>query len=323
MKRVPTLSLPIPSKARRWWVVALVLLTQGVFFVAWGKASDWAMFGLFALLGVVSYRLEVRLGSPWGFHLLLLGIALLSAWTVHQPQAMVLRLGIGLAAFSVGMGVVTYSLTYSRGLAGGLIGLTLALLGSLGLDGSYLLAQLFLQPVFLFLGLGLYLNNQHLEEIRKKLETAALTDSLTGLSNRRSLEESYLRYQSLAERNNQHLVLTLWDLDGLKRINDRDGHLAGDAHIRSFSQTLQAHVRPSDALFRISGDEFVGLHLGGQGEQLIKRVTDHFPLVSVGYLGCGYESLEYALAEADRRMYQHKQAKRRPTQPLIGRETIG
>ena len=321
--KVPTLGLSLPMKSRRWWVVALILLAQSVFFAVWGGASDWLVFGLFALLGLIAYRIETRLGNSWGFHFLLVGIAVLTAWIVRQPEAMVMRLGIGLAAYSVGMGVVTYSLTYSLGFAGGVIGLVLTMLGTLGMDSPYLLAQLFLQPVFLFLGLGLYLNHQHLEHTRKQLETAALTDSLTGLANRRSLEDSYLRYQSLAERNGQILVLTLWDLDGLKRINDRDGHLAGDAHIRAFSQTLRAHTRPADALFRISGDEFVGLHLGGHGDQLTERVTDHFPLVSVGYIKCGYEPLEHCLVEADRRMYLHKQSKKRPTQPLIGRETLG
>jgi GGDEF domain-containing protein len=185
------------------------------------------------------------------------------------------------------------------------------------------LAQLFLQPVFLLLGLGLYINNRSLDQTRRRLETAALTDSLTGLANRRSLEDIYLRYQALAERHGQTLVLTLWDLDGLKRVNDQQGHLAGDEYIRSFAHTLQAQVRPSDALFRISGDEFVGLHLSAQGDHLTARVLEHFARVSVGWTECTYEPLEPALAKADRRMYEHKQEKRRPTRPLSDRQTRG
>jgi GAF domain-containing protein len=75
------------------------------------------------------------------------------------------------------------------------------------------------------------------EEVRglnRDLERAALTDPLTGLGNRRALAADFERFSALARRRVEPLLLSLWDVDGLKRINDSLGHAAGDAHLLAF-----------------------------------------------------------------------------------------
>lgn len=84
----------------------------------------------------------------------------------------------------------------------------------------------------------------------------ARTDHLTGLANRREFERVMEREVALAERHNRRLSLMMIDLDNLKRINDRQGHRAGDSALRLVAQQLLRVVRASDVCARVGGDEF-------------------------------------------------------------------
>jgi diguanylate cyclase (GGDEF)-like protein len=86
---------------------------------------------------------------------------------------------------------------------------------------------------------------------------AAKTDVLTGLRNRRGLEEALEREFRHAERHGHELSLVSADLDGLKRINDEFGHAAGDELLRQTAQLLRASVRIDDVVGRLGGDEYL------------------------------------------------------------------
>src|SRR3989475_11517621 len=90
----------------------------------------------------------------------------------------------------------------------------------------------------------------------RQFSNEARTDHLTGLANRREFERIMEREVALAERHDRRLSLMRIDLDNLKRINDRQGHRAGDAALRLVAQQLQRVVRVSDICARIGGDEF-------------------------------------------------------------------
>jgi len=90
----------------------------------------------------------------------------------------------------------------------------------------------------------------------RQYSSEARTDHLTGLANRREFERIMEREVALAERHDRKLSLMMIDLDNLKRINDRQGHSAGDAALRLIAQQLQRVVRASDICARIGGDEF-------------------------------------------------------------------
>src|SRR6266699_6140712 len=90
----------------------------------------------------------------------------------------------------------------------------------------------------------------------RQFSNEARTDHLTGLANRREFERIMEREVALAERHNRKLSVMLIDLDNLKRINDRQGHRAGDAALRLVAQQLQRVVRASDVCARVGGDEF-------------------------------------------------------------------
>lgn len=90
----------------------------------------------------------------------------------------------------------------------------------------------------------------------RQFASEARTDHLTGLANRREFERVMEREVALAERHNRRLSLMMIDLDNLKRINDRQGHRAGDGALRLVAQQLLRVVRASDVCARVGGDEF-------------------------------------------------------------------
>ena len=90
----------------------------------------------------------------------------------------------------------------------------------------------------------------------RQFSSEARTDHLTGLSNRREFERVMEREVALSERHGRALSMMLIDVDNLKKINDGDGHRAGDSALRLVGQQLQRVVRASDICGRLGGDEF-------------------------------------------------------------------
>lgn len=95
-----------------------------------------------------------------------------------------------------------------------------------------------------------------LEEQIERTEHLALHDALTGLPNRRLLEDRLEKALERAERNHSRAAVLLVDLDGFKQINDNHGHATGDSFLRATAQRLHARVRKADTIARTGGDEF-------------------------------------------------------------------
>lgn len=85
----------------------------------------------------------------------------------------------------------------------------------------------------------------------------ALRDALTGLANRRLLDELLTAALARSGRTGTRLVVSYLDLDGFKAINDRYGHAVGDAVLEEVGRRLRAAVRDADVVARVGGDEFV------------------------------------------------------------------
>lgn len=86
----------------------------------------------------------------------------------------------------------------------------------------------------------------------------AYTDALTGIPNRRVLDEFMVRYFAAAERG-RALTVVMFDVDGFKRYNDRFGHAAGDDALRAVSRIMERNTRGMDLTGRFGGEEFVTL----------------------------------------------------------------
>ncbi len=94
-------------------------------------------------------------------------------------------------------------------------------------------------------------------QLREKLSEQAIHDPLTGLYNRRYLEDSLMRELHRARRRNTPLCISMLDVDNFKGINDTYGHAAGDALLAGLSRILRENLRRSDIACRYGGDEFV------------------------------------------------------------------
>jgi diguanylate cyclase (GGDEF)-like protein/PAS domain S-box-containing protein len=116
------------------------------------------------------------------------------------------------------------------------------------------------------------------KEREQRIQHLADHDALTGLLNRRLLEDRLQQAITLARRNDALVAVMLIDLDGFKAVNDQFGHLMGDYALRTVARRLRECVRESDTIARLGGDEFVVL-LSGQ------RVPDDSSLVAEKILG--------------------------------------
>lgn len=162
-------------------------------------------------------------------------------------------------------------------------------------------------------------------ELEEELREQAIRDPVTGLYNRRFLDEVLRREVARAERYGHALSLILIDIDNFKDINDRYGHLVGDEALRRVAKALRENIRRVDYIFRWGGDEFciVLPETNGPGAQeVVRRFREPFgPLAEepVIRLTLGYASwdprkeplpsVDELFRRADRLLYEMKRAK--------------
>ena len=91
------------------------------------------------------------------------------------------------------------------------------------------------------------------------MKQASLTDSLTGIGNKRAMNEALQKAQLVADRHNETYSLILCDLDHFKTINDSCGHVTGDIVLKRVTEVLEFTVRSSDSVYRFGGEEFAVL----------------------------------------------------------------
>ncbi|MHB8469014.1 MAG: GGDEF domain-containing protein [Gaiellaceae bacterium] len=127
-------------------------------------------------------------------------------------------------------------------------------------------------------------------------------DALTGLHNRRYFHELLARECARAHRYSRELALVVFDLDDFKEVNDRIGHLAGDAVLAEAAERVRAVVRTADVACRVGGDEFaVVLPESGlaQAEQLFTRIQGAMSTRPIGQAGRLHLSAGVAELKAD------------------------
>ena len=101
---------------------------------------------------------------------------------------------------------------------------------------------------------------EEIQALRKEIEgikQTAVTDMLTGLSNRRGLDEILPRDLDKARENQTPMVIALMDIDHFKRVNDEHGHLIGDNVLKMLAQVLKNHIKGKDTAARFGGEEFL------------------------------------------------------------------
>jgi diguanylate cyclase (GGDEF)-like protein len=175
-----------------------------------------------------------------------------------------------------------------------------------------------------------------LEDLRSELkwlkarlleaEAAADEDPLTGVKNRRAFLREVKRVSAFGVRYDVPASVVYFDLDDLKGVNDRFGHAAGDAALKAVADRLSSHVRDSDLVARMGGDEFAVLLVHADNAtahakaEMLARLVEAEPINAGAWLAplrvsWGVRQLDPAadaeamIADADAAMFAMKRAR--------------
>ncbi len=162
-----------------------------------------------------------------------------------------------------------------------------------------------------------------LHSVAYRIEQSALTDSLTGLGNRRDFDRSLAWTMGRAERNNTTFSLCIIDIDHFKKVNDTYGHAVGDQVLAHIAKEVETQIRNADCLFRWGGEEFAivmpttTLDKAVAGSERIRKHIEKTPFmlkneqvyltISIGiYSGTETKDAQHVLRVADQCLYKAK-----------------
>jgi diguanylate cyclase (GGDEF)-like protein len=167
-----------------------------------------------------------------------------------------------------------------------------------------------------------------METLAQEIYKVAILDALTGLFNRRYIEQRLEDEIARSQRYGSALAVIMFDVDGLKQMNDKHGHTAGDKLLRAFAERLKKATRGSDASARYGGDEFLVVLSECTSENVQRVLTRLEELymelehekVAISY-SAGWanyaagESVGELLSRADAALYARKRAAKGQPEP--------
>lgn len=163
--------------------------------------------------------------------------------------------------------------------------------------------------------------NKKLRSSIDRLEYENKIDHLTGLYNRKYLDDKFISKLEVLSKDNYPFAIIVIDLDNLKKINDTYGHGKGDEYIKEFSNTMTLHIRPNDIVIRMGGDEFIILitdtdDLEKIVPNIIQRIKNDCKTKNI-YFSSGFSisdmnshKFDLTLKSADKKMYKEKSIKK-------------
>jgi diguanylate cyclase (GGDEF)-like protein len=273
---------PVPT----FLAIAVIGLVGGTLFWVLGPRTPWAaIHGAIALAAVLIGLLAWRSATAVGI------------------------VGLGPALIAIGL----YAAHFFPLAAARLHVLALVVLATAGAVAAA--PHSFTVPWVVLVVATLALTETH-GRLARGLRTAATTDPLTGVANRRAWEAEAARNLARAHRTGEPLTFAILDLDSFKVVNDRDGHGAGDDLLRELTAGWSRRLRGADLLGRFGGDEFVlclpGTDAAGAWEVLRQLDETHDFSWSAGVATAEPgDTLGTVLARADGNLYTQKRTGRR------------
>lgn len=145
-------------------------------------------------------------------------------------------------------------------------------------------------------------------------------DELTGLYNRSGYVNNAMHLIDIAKSDGDGICVIFFDLDGLKKVNDEQGHEAGDKYIKSMADLLKTCADDTDIVCRYGGDEYIVISVQHSWDDCVKKlnsITSYIKEPLSASVGCvfdvvtGMDELNLLIEEADKRMYEYKKNKKR------------
>ncbi|MDA0184803.1 GGDEF domain-containing protein [Solirubrobacter phytolaccae] len=311
--------LDMDERLRRPRALAFGLLGAGV--VAAVPHLGWQPLGMLAgaiVVLLVASRLAKRVRTPeYGFAL---------SWAFAQSMlALAVALTGGIESYVLSwlvVPLVTVPARFgARGVAAAVAFITLLVLViAVGVEPSQPLPRGYATSGFLLTLAGVSILSFALMRSDVDHRTEAVLDGLTGMLNRRALEQRLDELRAQAAITGDHVAAIVADIDHFKRINDEHGHARGDAVLVGVADRLRTRLRAFDLAYRIGGEEFVVLLPGAGTDEALKladelreavttepieeqRVTMSF---GVAATSGGAFAADELLAEADAALYVAK-----------------
>lgn len=285
---------------RPWfWMVASIMLFLLVGGLTWSPMYSDAVF---------------RIGVLTLIELLVLGAAVRLLWSCPRPfLRKYCRIIAVIISTQLGLLVLRWGFLF------------LGTFDRFGEGKTFLVIPLFFSSMVFYMLMSLMLAQLLFRQKEAQLQALALLDPLTGLQNRRSLEQQIQNQINQAQQNGQRFSLLMLDLDHFKALNDKYGHAAGDEALVQCALHLREATGENDLLFRAGGEEFLVLmpnagpvQAGSVATRILKSFrnrpvsyrSDQIPLTtSIGvasFESCDTLTVESVLRKTDKALYQAK-----------------
>lgn len=302
------------------YAVALVLMLLAVLrFQGKAPRSRWYLLPLIAVPLLYAWfagQSTVRVVTSSLIYAWQIGLILAALLDRRQPQH-----GRGRYILIGAFGTMLLTLLLRAGAAAfGLIDTHTLLASGRGLGPVFLISLCTVLSVTLGF---VYMTMERAEQRNFEL---AMKDMLTGLSNRRAINDQLAATVARAQRQGQYLSVLMLDIDHFKRVNDNYGHQAGDVVLRAVAQALQSRLRAQDQIGRFGGEEFLAIlpdtSLDGALvlAEALRAAVEATPTqwgahriattISIGVRGgaiTGADTADGLVAAADAALYQAKQ----------------
>lgn len=249
---VISLGLPHPMEVQEGWlsvIAVIAAVSGGVVYRFSGRTRPWMIHATLALASILVSLCVYFSGEAAGVY------SVMYVWVVIVAACIATRSGL---ALHIGWLLTTYGIAIIAldGDAGGWSALTRFILGAFALAAAGAAVN-WLVEGRRHAEAGLRREIETRKELQEELEHLANHDPLTGVGNRRRLEDHLDAQLAEAGRTGAPLSLISLDLDGFKQFNDQQGHAAGDRLLKSAASAWLAVLRPDDMLTRMGGDEFL------------------------------------------------------------------